>query len=50
MNLPGTSYRIFAMNKNGLLVFSQVHPISTASLGESDWITEDNRLKFKLDN
>ncbi len=38
------------LNENGLLVFSQVHPISTASLGESDWVTEDNRLKFKLDN
>ena len=38
------------LNENGTLIFSQVHPISTASLGESDWITEENRLKFKLDN
>ncbi len=38
------------LNENGLLVFSQVHPISTASLGESSWITENNQLKFQLDN
>lgn len=38
------------LNENGLLVFSQVHPISTASLGESSWINENNQLKFKLDN
>ena len=38
------------LNKNGLLVFSQVHPISTASLGESRWITDNNQLKFQLDN
>ena len=38
------------LNENGLLVFSQVHPISTASLGESSWVNEDNKLKFQLDN
>ena len=38
------------LNENGLLVFSQVHPISTASLGESSWVTEDDRLRFQLDN
>ena len=38
------------LNENGILVFSQVHPISTASLGESDWVNEENTLKFKLDS
>ena len=38
------------LNENGLFVFSQVHPISTASLGESSWITDNNQLKFQLDN
>ena len=38
------------LNENGLLVFSQVHPISTASLGESSWVTDNNQLKFQLDN
>ena len=38
------------LNDNGIVVFSQVHPISTASLGESSWVKEDNKLRFKLDN
>ncbi len=38
------------LNEDGLLVFSQVHPISTASLGESSWVTDNNQLKFQLDN
>ena len=27
-----------------------MHPISTASLGESSWVTDNNQLKFQLDN
>ena len=38
------------LDKNGIVVFSQVHPISTASIGESDWVEENGKLKFKLDN
>ena len=38
------------LNEDGLLVFSQVHTISTASLGESSWVTDNNQLKFQLDN
>lgn len=38
------------LNKEGIVVFSQVHPISTASLGESSWVEEDGKLRFKLDN
>ena len=38
------------LNNNGIVVFSQVHPISTASLGESSWVKENDQLKFKLDN
>lgn len=38
------------LNVNGLLVFSQVHPISTASLGESSWVKDNDRLRFQLDN
>lgn len=35
---------------DGIVVFSQVHPISTASLGESSWIKENDKLRFQLDN
>lgn len=39
------------LNSNGILVFSQVHPISTASIGESNWSKDENdKLKFQLDN
>lgn len=38
------------LNNNGVVVFSQVHPISTASLGESKWINEEGKLKFQMDN
>ena len=38
------------LNDNGIVVFSQVHPISTASLGESSWVNEDGKLKFQMDN
>lgn len=38
------------LNDNGIIVFSQVHPISTASLGESSWVNEDGKLKFQMDN
>ena len=38
------------LNDNGIIVFSQVHPISTASLGESSWVQDSNRLRFQLDN
>ena len=38
------------LNDNGIVVFSQVHPISTASLGESSWGNEDGKLKFQMDN
>ena len=38
------------LNDNGIVVFSQVHPISTASLGESSWVNEGGKLKFQMDN
>lgn len=38
------------LNRNGLLIFSQVHPISTASLGESSWTVVNGQMKFQLDN
>lgn len=38
------------LKDDGIVVFSQVHPISTASLGESSWIKENDKLKFQLDN
>ena len=38
------------LNDNGIVVFSQVHPISTASLGESSWVNKDGKLKFQMDN
>lgn len=38
------------LKDDGIIVFSQVHPISTASLGESSWIKENDKLKFQLDN
>ena len=38
------------LNDNGMLVFSEVHPISTASLGESSWVNDSGQLKFQLDN
>ena len=38
------------LNDNGIVVFSQVHPISTASLGESSWVNENGKLKFQMDN
>ena len=38
------------LNDDGIVVFSQVHPISTASLGESSWVQDSNRLRFQLDN
>lgn len=40
------------LEDNGVLIFSQVHPISTASLNiESTWIKDEKgNLKFLLDN
>ena len=38
------------LNDDGIVVFSQVHPISTASLGESSWVQDNDRLRFQLDN
>ena len=38
------------LNDDGIVVFSQVHPISTASIGESSWVKENDRLRFQLDN
>lgn len=38
------------LNDDGIVVFSQVHPISTASLGESSWVQDGERLRFQLDN
>lgn len=38
------------LNDDGIVVFSQVHPISTASLGESSWVQDNGRLRFQLDN
>lgn len=38
------------LNEDGIVVFSQVHPISTASLGESSWVQDSNRLRFQLDS
>lgn len=38
------------LNDDGIVVFSQVHPISTASLGESSWVEDNNKLRFQLDN
>ena len=38
------------LNPNGTVVISQIHPISTASLGESSWVEEEGKLRFKLDN
>ena len=38
------------LNDDGIVVFSQVHPISTASLGESSWVQDIDRLRFQLDN
>lgn len=40
------------LNENGILVFSQVHPISTASLSEkSSWIKDEyENLKALIDN
>ena len=38
------------LNEKGILVFSQVHPISTASMGESSWVIDKGQLKFQLDN
>ena len=39
------------LKPGGILVFSQVHPISTASLGESSWVRDENdKLRFQVDN
>lgn len=38
------------LKENGILVFSQVHPISTSSIGESKWETIDGQLTFMLNN
>lgn len=40
------------LNDNGVVIFSQIHPISTASLSiESTWTKDENgNLKFLLDN
>lgn len=38
------------LNENGIVIFSQVHPISTASLGESSWVKENDKLRFQMDN